>query len=305
MELGTFLPFLKVGYRKGSDNGMADFLSRYPAYRDYVAEPKDVQVMSEELFDALPESVPMFTHRLGDDEGWLKSARYELYEAKDPRRLREIWQAQTDDTGGTTLKPASDSSSIASMFAESQEAVLLPQRSEALRKAVSDEDFWTEQKDFDEYCRSWERHVSMFEATHGRALVIYDLCCGEGGFSRGARMTGAQCFGFDLNAAHAKRYEYEYGTPDAPAMGSGMKFTHIDVTAATFWDEMEAHGKFGTSPRPDFIHISPPCKDHSRLGKVKSRGDRTPEVSIDWAIRQLKRVEKSMLVRDGLPLCGK
>ena len=302
MELGTFLPFLKVGYRKGSDNGMADFLSRYPAYRDYVAEPKDVQVMSEELFDALPESVPMFTHRLGDDEGWLKSARYELYEAKDPQRLRDIWQAPADDTGATTDQPTSDFPSIASMFEEAKEATLLPQRIEALRKVVSDEDFWTEQKDFDDYCQYWERHSSMFEATHGRAPVIYDLCCGEGGFSRGARMTGAKCFGFDLNAAHAKRYEQEHGTIGASPMGSGMKFTRLDVTAATFWDEMEAEGKFGDLPRPDFIHISPPCKDHSRLGKVKSRGDRTPEVSIDWAIRQLKRVEKAMLARDGLPL---
>ena len=30
--------------------------------------------MPEELFDLLPETVPLFTHTLGDDDRWLKKS---------------------------------------------------------------------------------------------------------------------------------------------------------------------------------------------------------------------------------------
>lgn len=36
MELGTFLPYLKVAYRRGCDNGVADFLSRYPIFKNFL-----------------------------------------------------------------------------------------------------------------------------------------------------------------------------------------------------------------------------------------------------------------------------
>ena len=98
MELGTFLPYLKIGYRKGSDNGMADFLSRYPTFKAYVSESSDVQELPSELFDLVPESVPLFTHRLGDDDEWLQRAHYQLYEAKNPTSLQHIWQ--TPPPGG-------------------------------------------------------------------------------------------------------------------------------------------------------------------------------------------------------------
>jgi hypothetical protein len=39
-ELGAFLPHLRISYRKGQDNGLADLLSRYPAFRKYAA-PRD------------------------------------------------------------------------------------------------------------------------------------------------------------------------------------------------------------------------------------------------------------------------
>jgi hypothetical protein len=57
-----------VAYRKGEDNGMADFLSRYPTFKDYVTRREDVQPMPPDLFDQLPTSVPLFTHRLGDQD---------------------------------------------------------------------------------------------------------------------------------------------------------------------------------------------------------------------------------------------
>jgi hypothetical protein len=53
-------------------------------FKNYVQEDEDATGMSEELFDLLPESVPLFTHKLGDDDAWLAQCRYPLYEAKNP-----------------------------------------------------------------------------------------------------------------------------------------------------------------------------------------------------------------------------
>ncbi|KAL3911560.1 MAG: hypothetical protein SGPRY_008648, partial [Prymnesium sp.] len=41
MEIGTFLPYLKLAYRKGADNGLADFLSRYPTFKAYVTSREE------------------------------------------------------------------------------------------------------------------------------------------------------------------------------------------------------------------------------------------------------------------------
>ena len=73
----------------------------------------------EELFDRLPATVPLFTHELGSGltggvavnmharkwlrgrdyadlpaQGWLRNAKYELYEAKNPSVVEQVWQAQ-------------------------------------------------------------------------------------------------------------------------------------------------------------------------------------------------------------------
>ena len=140
MELGTFLPYLKIGYRRGSDNGMADFLSRYPTFKAYVSESSDVQELPSELFDLVPESVPLFTHRLGNDDEWLRRAHYQLYESKKPTLLQHIWQAPPpEDPALLLLQP-----SVRAMFAESNEHGLLPSRIAALREAVTTEGFWAE-----------------------------------------------------------------------------------------------------------------------------------------------------------------
>ena len=65
MELGTYLPYLRVAYRKGSDNGMADFLSRYPTFRDFVSRPEYEENMPADLFDIV-DDIPLFTHTPGD-----------------------------------------------------------------------------------------------------------------------------------------------------------------------------------------------------------------------------------------------
>eukprot|EP00965_Chrysotila_dentata_P091651 3026021-Pleurochrysis_carterae.AAC.6 len=44
----------------------------------------------------------------------------------------------------------------------------------------------------------WERYVTTFRTIYGRPPVVYDLFCGEGTFSRGAVLAGAQVIGFDI-----------------------------------------------------------------------------------------------------------
>ena len=43
---------------------------------------------------------------------------------------------------------------------------------------------------FEQIAEHWDQYVGAFTMTHGRAPVLYDLYCGEGGYSRGARASG-------------------------------------------------------------------------------------------------------------------
>lgn len=112
MELGTFLPFLKIAYRRGADNGIADFLSRHPTFAKYVSNPREVTPLGDDLFEKIGE-VPLFTHELGGEDEYMRSAKYELYEPRRPAELENIWQAQmlleavpgVDETAADDLVP--------------------------------------------------------------------------------------------------------------------------------------------------------------------------------------------------------
>ena len=307
MELGTFLPFLKVAYRKGVDNGMADFLSRYPTFKNYVNRGEDTTGMSEELFDLLPESVPLFTHKLGDDDAWLAKCRYSLYEAKNPEQIESIWQAQgvhPDDTGGTAdefstgpsddiLLAANRLPAVADLFYGENGSLLaaeLPEQIVATRKLVEQGEFFREQREFEWQCRAWESAVGAFETVHGRAPVLYDLCCGEGGYSRGARVSGVRCYGFDIQSKYRRRYEGDATSIRGEYTPSGMTFLERDINTDSFWEELMTNGNIGDCPPPDMINVSPPCRGDSRLGKMK-HPRATRDIEFDWVIRKLKEVE--------------
>ena len=76
-ELGTFLPFLKVAYRKGAANGMADLLSRYPSFEQYVTRTTDLVEFPVDSMDFVG-NVPLFTHELTPTTQYLSSSRYDL-----------------------------------------------------------------------------------------------------------------------------------------------------------------------------------------------------------------------------------
>ena len=96
MELGTFLPYLKIQHRRGIDNGMADFLSRFPTFTRYIPTPKDVVYLPEEDYADVAE-VPLFTHKLvSNDDKLIANWRYTLVEAKAPKEATTIWQGHID-----------------------------------------------------------------------------------------------------------------------------------------------------------------------------------------------------------------
>ena len=91
IELGTYLPHLKISYRKGADNGLADLLSRFPAFGKFVKVRNDIAVLPDDLFDHVGDA-PLYTRTPSGDREYLKNAVYQLYEPK--RRTQtpeEFW----------------------------------------------------------------------------------------------------------------------------------------------------------------------------------------------------------------------
>ena len=86
-ELGTFLPHLRISYRKGSDNGLADLLSRFPAFRQFTACRDEEVTLPDDYFDYVGEAPLYLRKSSSKDLGYLKNARYELYEPRSARAL--------------------------------------------------------------------------------------------------------------------------------------------------------------------------------------------------------------------------
>ena len=89
MELGTYLPHLRISYRKGQDNGLPDLLSRFPAFKRYHSLRTEEIELPEEDFEYVG-SAPLFLRTPSartDDRAqgldYLQGAEYRLYE---PRR---------------------------------------------------------------------------------------------------------------------------------------------------------------------------------------------------------------------------
>ena len=99
---------------------------------------------------------------------------------------------------------------------------------EEVKSDIAHHPFHEEQRRYEDYQADWQQYVDVFQSTLGRAPVLYDLFCGEGGFSRGAREVGCQCIGFDFNKTCADRYENEpyFLSEDASGdkISSGMVF---------------------------------------------------------------------------------
>jgi len=299
MELGTFLPHLKIQHRRGIDNGMADFLSRFPTFERYIVTPKDIVHAPDGDFADVAE-VPLFTHRLtSTDDAIFKNWRFTLVEDKDPKGADTIWQGHID-TVYLVNEPAD--------VTETRNAYLEGLVSE-LGKKVADSDFWKEQREFDAELHAWKQYLDIFHATHGRLPVVYDLYCGEGGFSRGARSVGCECYGFDINTACAPRYETEPSCLDGLSP-SCMTFLEADVSSPDFWDDLKLGYLNGVDlPRPDLLHASPPCTIYARFarpGPLVEDGMASDSaqdlLAINGLIEQIKDFQQFLSAKDGRPL---
>ena len=104
-ELATYLPHLKIGYRKGVENGLADLLSRYESLRDYESNVREgnVATLPDDFFDFIGQA-PLY-HRLrhyqrAADEfpkrncDYLHNSEYQLYDLQEPRLVQaDFWCA--------------------------------------------------------------------------------------------------------------------------------------------------------------------------------------------------------------------
>ena len=61
VELGSYLPHLQISYRKGADNGLADLLSRFPAFNEFTKLRSETVALPDDLFDHVGDA-PLY-HR--------------------------------------------------------------------------------------------------------------------------------------------------------------------------------------------------------------------------------------------------
>ena len=287
IELGTFLPYLKIQYRKGELNGWADFLSRFPTFSKYIKQEGTDMHLPEPTFVTSNVDVPLFTHEVADTEEAkvLKSFHYSLVEHTQPKEVDSFWQT-----------PENQAQILAALVGSEASNDLIDHQVKALGNFASQETFWAEQEDFERTNRLWERYVHLFNESLQRPPVVWDLCCGEGGYSRGAREAGCLCYGFDYDGRHRHRYEYDPDAAGGEKCPSGMTFILADVLSPKFWEELTKgkDGAYGHLPPPDMISISPPCTGYTRLRK----GNRAVEVDsllpmtlIDELITRLRAYE--------------
>ena len=297
MELGTFLPYLKIQYRAGILNGIADFLSRFPTFERYVFKPSDAVTMPDGLDDVA--EVPLFTHELSPEENrLLKNWKYTLRESPTPALATAIWHGDADAVNLVDPEPHDEA-------AERRQAELVSMATE-VGKAIAATPFWREQAAFDEELHDWDEYVNIFCATHGRMPVVYDFFCGEGGYSRGARAVGCECHGFDNTLSCRTRYEWEPAVGCQPSP-SCMTFHHADVLAPTFWEELMSGRVNGKPiPPPDIVHASPPCAVYTRVAAMRNAPQPQPPASsvssIDELVVRLEVLEKHLVATHHKPL---
>ena len=97
LELGSYLPHLRISFRRGTDNGLADLLSRYPIFAKYVTLPphREPVYLPDDLFDKIGDA-PLFNPAVlkHQERRYLASSAYELYEPRRPGAVvQPIWSS--------------------------------------------------------------------------------------------------------------------------------------------------------------------------------------------------------------------
>ena len=300
--LGTYLPHLRIAYRRGELNPVADLMSRYPTQINYRPKDTDVATVPDDLFDKV-----LSVH--------FNKRKFILAEPKIDAIITEIWtelqpdpaqpgQGTPDDSPLYALLPSRAKSrergspdSLGYPVYASSPHLGPPKRHRQAEcamnallsrfKAVWEADdvlFQKERAEADRHLSHWAQYVQIFRATYGRAPVLYDLYCGGGGFSRGAARAGFVVVGVDVRdrpLAYGKKslgrtlsQQFERQTIQ------GMHYLQADVESDEFWMSLRSDAGLGPWPKPDIIHASPPCSPHSILRHLPLAHDKASASSL-------------------------
>ena len=236
--LGTYLPLLRIAYRKGELNPVADCLSRYPDDINYRPDPSHFAEAPDDLYDHILSLT-------------FNGRRFLLSEAKVDVTIKQIWAdlGEIEDTptekplprpdlpNQTKLSdletiPEEDSSSgmqeetdpVAHATDTPNEGHFLPVTDDERETVYNlkthpdhphadlnvllsqfktgweadDAVFKEERQRADRHLSHWAQYVQAFRATYDRAPILYDLYCGGGGFGRGAARAGFTVVGVDV-----------------------------------------------------------------------------------------------------------
>eukprot|EP00965_Chrysotila_dentata_P245895 6206839-Pleurochrysis_carterae.AAC.1 len=275
IELGSYLPYLRIKYRMGSLNVVADLMSRYPL--DLKEGEHSVAITPDDLFDVLASM---------EVKG--KPAVC-LCEPRNQKDIETIWEAEA----------ACLSAQLALLGEYHQAAIADDEKLEAIRTddrlpacvrqlpreliehlatldvapefegsdvhcngllgtarrqwLAAEAEFAEEQRTAEEEMTYWERYVTAFRTLYGRPPVVSDFFCREGTFIVAERFWQALRSSASIfRTGHVRSGCGRY--PD---------WERQDLTQDEFWQHLESKGYAPDCARPDIIHASPPCKEHS------------------------------------------
>ena len=92
VEIGTYLPHLRIGHRRGENNGLADLLSRFPAFKSFIKPPQNDVELPDDLFEYTGDAkLYLGPTKYGRDDrrAYLRDAKYELYDYPSGGKLSE------------------------------------------------------------------------------------------------------------------------------------------------------------------------------------------------------------------------
>jgi hypothetical protein len=285
IELGTYLPYLRVAYRKGELNPVADYLSRYQASAGFTAE-QVAEYDDNDLYWKLA-SVKV------------DGKEFDLFEPTIPEKLGVLWESCEEKVTEMTEEEAQ-------MRRRETEARLMA-RDESVLQAFTaqwqagDADFAAEEEAAEGLFNHWERYVDTFKQTYGRVPVVYDLFTGEGGSARGAATAGCEVHGFD-HCSEAPGYRHR---PIRAAVGQPLQWEELprmhyhqeDLDDEGWWERLMSRGHADGVPKPDLIHGSPPCALNSKLRSARPMPKDEADPREHMLEKTLNRLAKYTAVR--------
>ena len=265
--IGSYMPFLRVAYRKGEHNEVADELSRYPTNFEYHCKHARETPNPDDLYDRIASF----------DWG---SRRYTLLEAHSDELADVIWESLAEEDQAAL---AAENGRLNSLLA-------------AFQAAMDDvePDFAAEREVAEHHQQHWGQYSRIFRAQFGRAPIVYDFFSGEGGYARGAAAAGCTVVSFDIRA---RPTPYGQRAGERTLSGrfertpvDGMHYVQADLSKDAFWDDMRRLGRVQGHPPPDLMHASPPCAPHSRLRHLPRPGKAQGSL-VSYTLSQLQRMQ--------------